>query len=313
LQRVIFARAKDPAISPEAQRDDLVFLGQLHGYLAGPYEDLESERLLVSLRDEVAAQMPLRALSVFEEAERSVQDRYERISIELEGLVAAGEEARQAETEAKLAELEARREDLKDDKSKIDPEREKITDVSRETLGALSEAEMLAASSVQTAQRQAEALRIEYRGVLRGLELLYMQRRANQGENPMQGNGNAGLSFFPNRINLFWQALNNLEAQMDALQRDHAQLNFNFQQIRQQRLASETELQQNVARLAWDDAQIERELEALKKQAEKVVDPKRKVSPEVRVKEREMISFGTYVDFSLEVPRAAALAALKSR
>jgi hypothetical protein len=97
------------------------------------------------------------------------------------------------------------------------------------------------------------------------------------------------------------------------LQRDHAQLNFNFQQIRRQRLASETELQQNVARLAWDGVQIERELDALKKQAEKVVDPKRKVSPEVRVKEREMISLGTYVDFSLEVPRDAALAALKSR
>lgn len=310
LQRVVYARAKDPAIPEAAQREDLVFLGQLHGYLAGPYGELESGRLLLTLRDEVAAQMPLKALGVFEEAERSVAERYDRLSAEVQVLVAEVEKARQAETEARLAELEAQREDLQDDKSKIEPERNKITEISRETLGALSEAEALAASSVQTAERQAEALRIEYRGVMRGLELLYMQRQAQMGENPTESQRNAAFFRFQDRIALFWQAANNLEAQMDALQRDHAQLNFNFQQIRQQRLANEAELQQNVARLAWDDAKIERELAALKQQAEKVVDPKRKASPEVRVKEREMTSLGSYLDFSLEIPRDAALAAL---
>lgn len=313
LQRVVFARAKDPAVSLDSIRDDLVFLGQLHGYLAGPYAELESDRLLLSLRDEVAAGLPLNALSVFEEAERSVESRFDAFSEEFQKLVAEEEKVRLANAEAKATELKARKEDLQIEKSKLDPELNKITDTSRETIGALTEAEALAASSVQTAQRQAEALRIEYFGVVDTLRVLYAARQAREGDNPTDSQRNAAQWAFQDRIGLAWQALNNLEAQMDALQRDHAQLNFNFQQIRQQRAAGEAELQQNVARLAWDAAKIERELQLLERQSKKTVDPNRTGSPQLRQKERSLTSLAAYVDFSLEVPREAALAALKSR
>jgi uncharacterized protein YoxC len=315
LQRVVFARSKDPAVSAEALRDDLVFLGQLHGYLAGPYGELDNARLLSSHRDDAAAGLPLSALSVFEAAERSVGDRYDAVSDELQRLIAEDEKALQAEAEARLAELHAQREDLQEDKSKIDPVRAKLADASRETLGALTQAEALAASSVETAQRQAEALRTEYFGVVDNLQVLYALRRdwERNGPGPEESRDIGAQLVFQDRIALAWRAMNALEAQMDALQRDHAQLNFNFQQIRQQRAMREAELQRNAAKLAWDEAKIERELQLLDRQMQGIVDPKRRRSLEVREKERALTSVSTYVDFSLEVPRDAALAALGRR
>lgn len=315
LQRVVFERAKDPIVSTEALREDLVFLGQLHGYLAGPHGDLESDRFLLSLRDDAAAGLPLSALSVFETAERSVGERYDAIAEELQRLSAEEERARREQAEARLAELHAQREDLQNDKSKIEPVRDRLADTSRDALGALTQAEALAATSVATAQRQAEALRIEYFGVIDSLQTLYALRRdmERNGPGPPESRGIRAELFFQDRIALAWQALNGLEAQMDALQRDHAQLNFNFQQIRQQRAAREAELQRSAAKLAWDEAKIERELQDLDRRMQGIVDPKRRTSLEVREKERALTSLSTYVDFSLEVPRAAALSALGSR
>ncbi|MGV3609195.1 MAG: hypothetical protein ACO1RA_22510, partial [Planctomycetaceae bacterium] len=112
LQRVVFTRAKDPSISADALKDDLVFLGQLYGYLSGPYGEINSERSLTSLRDEVAAEMPLSALSAFEAAERSVEERYEKLSGERDRVLAQVEEELRAAAEEKRAELSERRSEI---------------------------------------------------------------------------------------------------------------------------------------------------------------------------------------------------------
>jgi hypothetical protein len=316
LQRVVFARAKDPAIPTGTQREDLVFLGQLHGYLVGPYGELESERLLLSLRDEVAAGLPLTALRVFEEAERSVEERYEKLAGERKKIAARVEEELKAAAEAKRAELSERREEIEQERAKIDPALEKTADQSRETLGVLTEAEALAATSVQIAARQAENLRTEYRIALTAylLQEDIAQNAITRAEELREQNPNRPIlmpfGVFEN-LTVLRANLRRIEDQMVALQGNYAQLNFNFEQIRQRRVSEEVEMQRNMAKLNWDAAAIERELVRLDQLGEKVGDVKRSPSLALRTAERDLVSPSAYLDFSLETPRDAALAALK--
>lgn len=318
LQRVIFARSKDPAISSEALHDDLVFLGQLHGYLAGPYGELENDRLLLSLRDEIAAGLPLPALSAFEEAERSVTDRFEHLESERDRTLAEVEEDWKIAVDEKRAELSERRKEIEEERAMIGPALDKTGEQSRETLGALTEAESLAATSVQIAARQAENLRSEYRIALSAylLQEDIARNAIRRAEELREENPNRPI-FMPSgvfeNLAVLRANLQRIERQMDVLQNSNAQLNFSFEQIRQRRISEEVELQRSMAKLNWDAAAIERELARLDQLGERVGDLKRSPSLALRNAERDLVSLNAYLDFSLETPREAALSALERR
>jgi hypothetical protein len=100
---------------------------------------------------------------------------------------------------------------------------------------------------------------------------------------------------------------------MQMLQQQHAGVQFQFEQIRQRRLNEEAELMQTLSKLQVDGAKLERELALLKEEADEVGQSKRSNSPIVRKAEKALSSIGSYVEFSLETPRDAALNALGKR
>lgn len=314
FQRTVFDRAKDPAMSSATKREDLVFLGQLHGYLSGPYGELEDDRLLLSLRDEIAMNLALEDLSVFESAERGVEERQQTLSRKFEALLAEAAERERAEAEAKLAELMARQDDLKAEKEDLAPARDKIIEGARDPLGALTEAEALVATSAESISREAENLRREHNTAVQTylMQQEILDDLLDRQENQPGSNVFGVQAILANLASLRANVLR-IEQQMQALQQQHAGVAFQFEQIRRRRLTEEAELMRTLGELQFDSAKLEKELALLKEEADELSQSKRSNSPVVRKAEKDLSSMASYVDFSLETPRAAALAALGER
>lgn len=293
--------------TPATRNDDLVFLGQVHGYLVTAAERLTKPEPFEKLRDAIAKGLSLEELRTFEAAERETQDRYDALVTEKEEAVAGLAEAADEAAAEKMTEFDERRRQLQEQRVDIDAKRTEAVNAAEAELRQLVQTQAQAQQAQAVLGSQIVPARNQYSQAMESVE------RARRSLILIPFNDFSGRQIVLNQMQAAEQQASAIEAQLLIAERNLAQAQSTAVNVSRELTVKESSHRQKVGEIERALRQIEGELKRLDKEEETALGKGAGTTIEIRQMSQKIGALDSYVDYSLETPRLKLIEFLERR
>lgn len=295
--------AADADSAAEADhQQNVVFLGRMFGYLAGPIEGAVNKALLDASKAKVEAALGEARRSTFDDGARQIREIYSSLVVERDDAEAEEKAAAEAEQEKLVNNLNEEKAGLDPKRDSLKTDRDKLRDDAKEEINSVAQDEQPLVRQLASIQQQALLIRQQRSLALNNLASV--QIAMNNTRDPLI-TGQYSL-----QANQYSALAARYDAQLSILEQRAFLINRQRALIRQR-------AGQNTAEIAKQVADIEKELAELDKTEKRIATQEKKgikatpVTLASRLLEAEMAAFSTYDEFPLLLEKQRLLDSFK--